>query len=166
MLTGERPGLHSSFIAALSQTLLSICKSRPLCAPASDADVSINVCLCIPCVIMTVILLQYDHTSEGGVKCFVWWDNSIDFERFNTLSGELTYSTAFNFRKFTAGSVTGENVNLINNEILYIHTLEKTNLSTINIFMFALFFFPAFTFVSVCSDLRQILMSASLERLS
>lgn len=64
--------------------------SRGHCVPASDADVSSNVCLCIPCVMMTVILLQYDHISEGGVKCFIWWDNNIDFERFNTLSCKLT----------------------------------------------------------------------------
>lgn len=139
MLTGERPDLHSSFIAALSQTLLSIWKPRPLCVAASDADASSNVCLCVPCVMMTVIPFQYDHTSEGGVKCFIWWDNNIDLERFNTLSCKLTYSTAFNLRKFTTGSITGENVNLINNKILCTHTLKKMNLFQFSLFLSCLY---------------------------
>lgn len=67
MLTGERPGLHSSFIAALCQMLLSICEPRAQCALAFAADVRNNVCLWTSCIMMMVILLQYDRTSEGGV---------------------------------------------------------------------------------------------------
>lgn len=70
MLTGERPGLHSSFIAALCQMLLSICEPRAQCALGFAADVCSDVCLWSPCIMMMVILLQYDHISEGGVKCF------------------------------------------------------------------------------------------------
>lgn len=66
MLTGERPGLHSSFIAALCQMLLSICEPKAQCALDFAADVRSSVYLWIPCMVMIVILLQYDHT-EGGV---------------------------------------------------------------------------------------------------
>lgn len=106
MLTGERPGLHSSFIAALCQMLLSIREPKAQCALDFAADVRSRVCLWIPCMVMIVILLQYDHT-EGGVKWFLRWDTPI----------VASSNFPFNFHKLTTGSITGVNVNLINNKI-------------------------------------------------
>lgn len=68
MLTGERPGLHSSFIATLCQMLLSIRELRARCALASAAKARGCVCLWIPRMTMTVMLSQCDRTAEGGVK--------------------------------------------------------------------------------------------------
>lgn len=67
MLTGERPGLRSSFIAALCQMLLSILEPKAQHALDFTVDVYSSVCLWIHYMMMIVMLLQYDHRAEGGV---------------------------------------------------------------------------------------------------
>lgn len=57
-LTGERPGLHSSFIAALCQMLLFISELTAQCALPSPADVHRSVCLLIPCMVMMCVSVQ------------------------------------------------------------------------------------------------------------
>lgn len=85
MLTGERPGLHSSFIAALCQMLLStVSRGRAELRP------------------YIMIMLQCEHTSQGGATVSaLWWDTAIDFKRTTLFS-----CSAFNFCKLTTDSIT------------------------------------------------------------
>lgn len=97
-LTGERPGLHSSFIAALCQMLLSISELTAQCALRSPADVHRSVCLLIPCMVMICTGLYASCAGTTPLILCLW--HSL-LQAHILLTG------------FTAGM----NVSLINNKI-------------------------------------------------
>lgn len=77
MLTGERPCLHSSFIAALCQTLLSIYELEANRTIDAAADV-LFVCG-FPVMAAETLLVKYASTVNGQVKLVSDWDTAIDF---------------------------------------------------------------------------------------
>lgn len=110
-LTGERPSLHSSFIAALRQMLLSICEANT--QSSLDPDAGSSCSFCFPAQWWWHDRYSVTVHRRVGFSVFLWWDNATDC---------TCRTLPWNLHKLTTGSITGVKVIHIKTKI---HPLSK-----------------------------------------